>query len=78
MRDLAQVHPEVHASFLQLLDMDPSAVQGMGLSFEVGPPVPATKTLDSIITQSPKAKSGQTWQALKATAEAGSEASRRP
>ena len=43
MRDLAQVHPEVHASFLQLLDMDPSAVQGMGLSFEVGPPVPATQ-----------------------------------
>ena len=35
MEDLSQVHPEVYASFGQLLDMDPADVEGMGLHFEV-------------------------------------------
>ena len=39
MEDLRQVHPEVHASFMQLLSMDPSAVEGMNLSFEVRAPL---------------------------------------
>lgn len=35
LEDLQQVHPEVHASFVQLLAMEPQAIAALDLRFEV-------------------------------------------